>query len=81
MTENIRVQNDPDYAKWILEIGNGIGEAEDFVKVPQTMLLSNEDELIKFVYDKKSIQWPTSKKRVILTVSNAATFDLNEKVI
>nr|XP_043612137.1 uncharacterized protein LOC122583822 [Erigeron canadensis]XP_043612138.1 uncharacterized protein LOC122583822 [Erigeron canadensis] len=85
------------FSSWLLDVGNGkIGEPDQldphntsWIKIPDEYCIGDDDdngisELIKFIYDEKTLQQPTAQQlqqKVILCPKNATADLINLKVL
>ena len=82
LTENMRA-NDPSWAQWLLEVGNGLAKNPVEFDTSKITVVNSPDALVSATFsnciNENNIE--SLKKTVILSATNRAVLELNEKVL
>ena len=82
LTENMRA-NDPTWAQWLLDVGNGLVQNPVHLDPTKLKLVHSPDHLVSSTFGNaiNSDNIDSLKRTVILSSTNKAVLELNEKVL
>jgi hypothetical protein len=82
LTENMRA-NDPTWAQWLLDVGNGLVDNPVQLDPTKLKLVQSPDHLVSCTFGNviNGDNIDSFKKTVILSSTNRAVLELNEKVL